>query len=79
MTTVELATCRVPEDSASPASVCVWVGGGGGYVVVCMVFYEWGFGMASHRFLRSLLRSYDLELHHLTPWGSAYGGLHDPV
>jgi hypothetical protein len=29
MTTVELATCRVPEDSASPASVCVWVGGGG--------------------------------------------------
>jgi hypothetical protein len=26
-------------------TVCVW---GGGYVVVCTVFYEWGFGMASH-------------------------------
>jgi hypothetical protein len=46
MITVELATCRVPEDYASPASLCVC--GGGGSVVVCTVFYEWGFGMASH-------------------------------
>jgi hypothetical protein len=60
MTTVELATCRVPEDSVSPTPT-------GGYAVSCMTFYEWGFGMPSHRFLRSLLRSYGLELHHLTP------------
>jgi hypothetical protein len=33
MTTMELATCRVPEDPASPAPV-------GGYVVVCAAFYE---------------------------------------
>jgi hypothetical protein len=35
MTAAELATCRVPEDPASPAMV-----GGGGYVVVCTAFYE---------------------------------------
>jgi hypothetical protein len=34
MTAAELATCRVPEDPASPAMV------GGGYVVVCTAFYE---------------------------------------
>jgi hypothetical protein len=33
MIAVELATCRVPEDPASPTPV-------GGYVVVCTVFYE---------------------------------------
>jgi hypothetical protein len=33
MTTVELATCPVPEDSTSPAPV-------GGYVGVCTMFYE---------------------------------------
>jgi hypothetical protein len=51
MTVAELMTCRVPEDPASPVLV-------GGYVVACMVFYEWGFGVPSHRFLRSLLRFY---------------------
>jgi hypothetical protein len=62
MTTAEFATYRVPKDPTSPAPV-------GGYVVACMTFYEWGFGVPSHRFLRSLLWSYDLELHHLTPSG----------
>jgi hypothetical protein len=33
MTAVELATCRVPEDPASPALA-------GGYIVACTVFYE---------------------------------------
>jgi hypothetical protein len=33
------------------------------------MFYEWGFSMPPHRFLRSLLRYYGLELHHLTPSG----------
>jgi hypothetical protein len=40
-----------------------------GFIVVCMAFYEWGFGLLSHRFLCSLLWSYGLELHHLTPSG----------
>jgi hypothetical protein len=31
MTAVELATCRVPEESASPAPA-------GGYVMACMAF-----------------------------------------
>jgi hypothetical protein len=60
MIMAELATCRVPEDPASPALV-------GGYVVACTAFNEWGFGVPSHQFLCSLLRSYDLEPHHLTP------------
>jgi hypothetical protein len=34
-----------------------------------MAFYERGFGMPLHWFLRSLLRYYGLELHHLTPSG----------
>jgi hypothetical protein len=62
MTAVELATCHVPEDPASHASA-------GGYVVACTTFYEWGFGVPSHQFLCSLLLSYSLELHHLTPSG----------
>jgi hypothetical protein len=33
MTTTELATYRVPKDPASPVLV-------GGYVVVCVAFYE---------------------------------------
>jgi hypothetical protein len=64
MTTMELATCRVPEDYASPAPV-----GGGWYVMSFMTFYERGFGVPSHQFLHSLLWSYGLELHYLTPLG----------
>jgi hypothetical protein len=41
MTMMELDTCSVPEDTASPTPV-------GEYVVVCMVFYEWRFGVPSH-------------------------------
>jgi hypothetical protein len=59
MTAAELATCLVPEDPASPTLA-------GGYIVACMTFYEHGFSVPSHRFLHSLLRSYDLELHHLS-------------
>jgi hypothetical protein len=62
MIAVELATCRVPEDLAFPALA-------EGYVVVCMAFYERGFGVPSHRFLLSLLWSYGLELLTLTPLG----------
>jgi hypothetical protein len=62
MTTVKLATYRVPDDPASPAPT-------GGYVVVCMAFYKGGFGVPSHRFLHLLLQFYGLELHHLTPLG----------
>jgi hypothetical protein len=40
-----------------------------GYVVALVAFYKWGLGVPSHRFLHSLLRQYDLELHNLTPWG----------
>ena len=56
------ATYRVHEDPASPTLV-------GGCAVACTVFYERGFGVPSHQFLRSLLQSYSLELHHLTPLG----------
>jgi hypothetical protein len=35
--------------------------GGGGYVVACAAFYEWGFSVPSHQFLRSLLQFYDLK------------------
>jgi hypothetical protein len=58
----ELATCSLPVDPAYLAPV-------GGYIVVCPAFYERGFGVPSHRFLYSLLRSYGLALHHLTPSG----------
>jgi hypothetical protein len=37
MTAVELTTCRVPEDPASPVPT-----GGGGYVIAYMAFYELG-------------------------------------
>jgi hypothetical protein len=41
MIAVEFATCRVPEDPASPAPV-------GGYIMACVAFYERGFGVPSH-------------------------------
>jgi hypothetical protein len=41
MMMVELATCRVPEDPASPVLV-------EGYVVACAAFYERGFDVSSH-------------------------------
>jgi hypothetical protein len=47
MIEVELMICHVPEDPASLVLV-------GGYVVACATFYEWGFGVPSHR-LHSLL------------------------
>jgi hypothetical protein len=58
MTAEELATGLTLVDSAFPALA-------GGYVMVCVMFYERGFGVPLHRFLCSLLRSWDLELHHL--------------
>jgi hypothetical protein len=57
---VELAACRMPEDSASPMLA-------GGYIVTCVVFYEWGFDVPSHWFLHFQLQFYGLELHHLIP------------
>jgi hypothetical protein len=65
MTAAELATCRVPKDPASPVPA-------GGYVVVCVAFFEWGFGVPSHQFLQSLLQLYGVELHYLTPSGILY-------
>jgi hypothetical protein len=40
--------------------------------MVCAAFFEQGFGLPSHLFLRSLLWSYGLELHHLTPSGTLH-------
>jgi hypothetical protein len=37
--------------------------------MACAAFFERGFGVSSHRFLYSLLRSCGLELHHLTASG----------
>jgi hypothetical protein len=62
MTAAELATCRVSKDPTSPVLA-------GGYIVACMAFYERGFGVPSHRFLRSMLQFYGLELHHLAHLG----------
>jgi hypothetical protein len=62
MTAAELATCHVTEDPMSPIPV-------GGYVVASLAFYEQGFGVPSHRFLRTLLQFYCLQLHLLTPSG----------
>jgi hypothetical protein len=62
MIAAELATCRVSEDPTTPPLVR-------GYAVACTTFYERGFGVPSHRFLCSLLHSYSLELHHLSPLG----------
>jgi hypothetical protein len=44
-------------------------GGGGGYVMACVTFYEQELGVPPHQFLHSLLQFYGLELHHLTPSG----------
>jgi hypothetical protein len=44
----DLVTCHMPEDPASHVSM-------GGYVMACTAFYEQGFGVPSHHFLRSLL------------------------
>jgi hypothetical protein len=41
MTAVELVTCRVPEDPASPVQA-------GGYVVACATFYKRGFSVSGH-------------------------------
>jgi hypothetical protein len=60
MMAVELMTCRVPEDPASLTPV-------EGNIVAFTMFYERGFGVPSHRFFRSLLQYYGLELHNLTP------------
>jgi hypothetical protein len=62
MTVTKFATCLVPAGTVSPTLV-------EGFIKVWAAFYEQGFGLPSHRFLRSLLRSYGLELHHLTPSG----------
>jgi hypothetical protein len=62
MTAAEFATDLVPAGPVSPAST-------EGFVMVCVAFYERGFGLLSHRFLHSLLWSYGSELHHLTPSG----------
>jgi hypothetical protein len=59
MTAAEFVTCLVPVGPVSPTPAK-------GFVMACVVLYEWGFGLPSHRFLHSLLRSYGLELHHLT-------------
>jgi hypothetical protein len=48
MMMVEIATRHVPKD---PASLVLM----GGYVVACVAFYEWGFGVPSHQFFHSLL------------------------
>jgi hypothetical protein len=42
---------------------------GGGFITMCVAFYEEGFGVPSHRFFRLLLQFYNMELHHLTPSG----------
>jgi hypothetical protein len=83
MIAVEFATSLVPVGPESLALVEV-------FIVVCAAFYEWGFGLPSHRFLSSLLRFYGLELHHLTALGilhmaafvtlcEAYIGIYPPL
>jgi hypothetical protein len=62
MIAAEFATYLVPTRPKSLAPV-------EGFFMVCVAFYEWRFGMPSHRTLHSLLRSYGLELHHPTPSG----------
>jgi hypothetical protein len=60
MVAAELEACCVPKDPLFPTP-------SEGYVVSFMVFNEWGFYAPPHWFLCSLLRYYDLDLHHLTP------------
>jgi hypothetical protein len=59
MAAAELVMSHAPDDPASRMPA-------GGYVVACVTFYEQGFGVPSHQFLRSLLQFYCPELHHLT-------------
>jgi hypothetical protein len=59
MMVAECATYLVPMDPVSHALVK-------GFIVVCVAFCEQIFGVPPHRFLRSLLWSYGLELHHMT-------------
>jgi hypothetical protein len=40
--------------------------------MACASFYDQGFGVTSHQFLRSLLQFYGLELHHLPPLGISH-------
>jgi hypothetical protein len=62
MSVMEFGACRVPKDPVFPTPV-------EGYVVSFVAFYERGFGMPPHQFIRSLQWYYGLELHHLTPSG----------
>jgi hypothetical protein len=62
MVAAELKACCVPGDLTFPAPA-------EGYVASFVAFYEWIFSMPPHRFLRSLLWYYSLELHYLTPSG----------
>jgi hypothetical protein len=48
MTAADFATYLMPVGPISPALVK-------GFIVACAAFYEWGFGLPSHRFLCSLL------------------------
>jgi hypothetical protein len=65
MAAVDLEASRVPEDPVFPAPA-------DGYMVSFVAFYERGLSTPPHWFLRSLLRYYCLELHHLTPSGVLY-------
>jgi hypothetical protein len=65
MIAVEFATYLVPTSPVPPGLV-------EGFIVMCVAFYKWGFGLLSHRFLHSLLQSYSLELHHPTPLGNLH-------
>jgi hypothetical protein len=62
MLAAELEAYWVPKDPALLAPT-------EGYVVSFMAFHERGFAVPPHPFLHSLVRSYGLELHHLTPSG----------
>jgi hypothetical protein len=62
MTAADLTTSHMPEDPASPVPVR-------GYIMACAAYYEQGFGVPLHQFLRSLLQLYGLELHHMIPSG----------
>jgi hypothetical protein len=62
MSAAELKACRLPKDHELPAPA-------EGYVVSFTALHEQGFDVPLHPFLHSLLWYYDLELHHLTPFG----------
>jgi hypothetical protein len=62
MEVAELEVCQVLKDHAFPAPI-------EGYAVSFTTFYEKGFDVPLHQFLRLLLWYYGLELHHLTPSG----------